>query len=324
MVCSKEALRLRHGDLDVTVVGTSDYWRGQIDTRALDHQSIIGVRRIDSGVVSWEELNGLTELLSSFLGWLNHCAAPVFHIKGYRKGRLVYRAYDLHPHVTVQRDAFSWFPWSGVTESNGKGLRREFYADLLQRLLDGFARVWDDNRVNRGTFHVALQLLRGGDKGGPRSRPSVAYLRDAFTACAILERMLTGMSDESGRHAQIARCLNEVRVEDKLPGLDNRNLDFAVSEHGQLWWARTNNRVVEEEKARATMRRPLANVENWLLHLDDPSNAEKLLNLGVPVQQYMVDVCIWLADLMLMKVVGYNGWYFNRISMRTDRVPWAP
>ena len=322
-VWSTEALRLRHADFDVTVVGTSDYWRRLIDTRALDHQSIVGVRRVDGGVVSWEDLNCLTELLSSFLGWLNHYAAPVFHIKGYRKGRLVYRAYDLHPHVTVQRDAFSWFPSSGVTEPNDQRLRREFYANLLQDLFNGFARVWDDNRANQGTFHIALQLLRGGDKGGPRSRPSVAYLRDAFTACAILERMLTGMSDESGRQAQIARCLNEIRVEDKLPGLDNKNLDFAVSEHPQLWWARTNNRVVEEEMGRATMSRPLANIENWLLHLDDPSNAERLLSLGTPVQQYLVDVCIWLADLMLMKVVGYNGWYFNRLSMQAERVPWA-
>lgn len=322
-IWSAEALRLRHEDFDVMVVGTSDYWRRLVDMRALDHESIVGVRRIDGGVVSWEDLNSLTELLANFLGWMNHCAAPVFHIRGYRKGRLVYRAYDLHPHVTVQRDAFSWFPSRGVTEPNGQRLRREFYADLLQDLLNGFAKVWEDNRANQGTFHIALQLLRGGDKGGLRSRPSVGYLRDTFTACAILERMLTGMSDESGRQAQIARCLNEVRVEDKLPGLDNENFDFAIYEHSQLWSTRMNDRVLEEEMGRATMSRPLANMENWLLHLDNPSNAEKLLGLGTPVQQYMVDVCIWLADLMLMKVVGYKGWYFNRLSMEAERVPWA-
>ena len=322
-VWSTEALRLRHGDFDIRIVGTSGYWRRLIDTRALDHQSIVGIRRVGGGVVSWEDLSRLTELLSSFLGWLNHCAAPVFHVKGYRRGRLVYRGYDLHPYVTVQRDAFTWFPSSGVTESDGQRVRREFYANLLQDLLSGFARVWDDNRANEGTFHIALQLLRGGDKGGPRSRPSVAYLRDAFTACAMLERMLSGRSDESGRQAQIARCLDEVCVEDKLPGLDNGNVDFAVSEHPQLWWARMNNRVVEEEMGRVTMSRPLANIENWLLHLEDPSNAERLLGLGTPVQQYMVSVCIWLADLMLMRVVDYNGWYFNRLSMQAERVPWT-
>ncbi len=322
-VWSAEALRLRQADFDVTVVGTSDYWRRLINTRSLDHQSIVGVRRVDGGVVSWEDMNCLTELLSSFLGWLNHCAAPVFHIKGYRKGRLIYRAYDIHPHATVKRDAFSWFPSRGVNASNGQRIRREFYADLLQDLLNGFARVWDDNRANNGTFHIALQLLRGGDRGGPRSRPSVAYLRDAFTACAILERMLTGRSSQSGRPAQIARCLKQVRVVDKLPGLDKKNLDFAVHMHPELWWAWRKKRVVEEEKVRATMSRPLANIENWLLHMDEPSNAKRLLSLGTPVQQYMVDVSIWLADLMLMKVVGYNGWYFNRLSMEAERVPWA-
>ena len=322
-VWSSEALRLQYADFDVTVVGTSDYWRRLVDTRALGHKSIVGARRTDGAVVSWEDLNDLTELFSNFLGWLNHCAAPVFHMKGYRKGRLVYRAYDLHPHATVQRDPFSWLPSNGVNEHNGEGLRQDFYVEQLQDLLNGFARVWDDNRADKGTFHIALQLLRGGDKGGPRSGPSVAYLRDAFTACTILERMLTGACDKSGRKAQIARCLKEVRVDDKLPGLDNENLGFAVSKHTTLWSTRKNDRVVEEEKRRVTLSRPLANMENWLLHLDDPSNAERLLGLGTPVQQYMVDVAIWLADLMLMKVVGYDGWYFNRISMRAERVPWA-
>ena len=191
---STEALRLRYCDLEIMVVGTSNYWRRLVDIRALNHESIVGVQRTDGGVLSWEELNDLTQLLSNFLGWLNHCAAPVFQIKCYRKGRLVYRGYDLHPHATVQRDSYSWFPSHGAKELDSQELGGDFYADLLQDLFNGFAKVWDDNRANNGTFHVALQLLRGGDRGGPRSRPSVGYLRDAFTACAILERMLTGKS----------------------------------------------------------------------------------------------------------------------------------
>lgn len=71
------------------------------------------------------------------------------------------------------------------------------------------------------------------------------------------------------------------------------------------------------------MSRPLANVENWLLHLDEPSNAERLLDLGTPVQQYMLEVSVWLADLMLMRMVDYNGWYFNRLSLDAEKVPWT-
>ena len=320
---STEALRLRHGDLDVTFVGTSGYWRSLVDTRALNHESIVGVQRADGGVVSWEELNDLTELLSNFLGWINHCAAPVFHIKGYRNGRLVYRAYDLHPHATVQRDAFSWLPTHGVRAPDSQETRRDFYANLLQDLLNGFAKAWDENRKNKGTFHIALQLLRSGDKGGPRTRPSIGYLRDTFTACAILERMLTGTSGRTDRQSQVARCLSEVGVEDKLPGLDQEHREFLVREHPELWWAWTSKRIVEEEKERTTMSRPFANVENWLLHMDERSNAERLLGLGSPLQRYMVQISIWLADLMLMKAVGYNGWFFNRLSMQTERVPWA-
>ena len=318
-----EALRLRHGGLEVTVVGTSDYWRKLVDPRTIRHESIVGVRREGGGPLPWRDLDDFTCLLSNFLGWLNHCAAPVFHIKGYRQGRFVYRGYDLHPHATVQRDSFSWFPWRGVKDGDGTEAQGDIYANLMQGLIDGFAKAWDENRKNKGTFHIALQLLRGGTKGGPRSRPSIGYLRDAFMACAILERMLTGKSSESGRQAQIARCLKEIGVEDRLPALEKEELDFAVRERPHLWWAVKQKRILEDERTRATMSRPLANIENWLLHLDDPQNSKMLLGLGTPVQRYMVEVSIWLADLMLMKVVGYNGWYFNRLSMEAEKVPWA-
>lgn len=62
---------------------------------------------------------------------------------------------------------------------------QEIDSAVYEDLLNGFARMWEDNRANKGTFHIALQLLRGGDKGWPRSRPSVTYLRNAFTACAF-------------------------------------------------------------------------------------------------------------------------------------------
>ena len=317
-----EASRLRHGGLEVTVVGTSRYWRKLVDTRMIQHRSIVGVRPEGGGLLPWKDLYDFTYLLTNFLGWLNHCAAPVFHVKGYRGGRLVYRGYDLHPHATVQRDSFSWFPEGGVR--GGIEAQGDVYAELMQDLLDGFATVWEESRKNRGTFHIALQLLRGESKGGPQSAPSVGYLRDTFTACAILERMLTGKSDESGRQAQIARCLEAIEVEDRLPGLQREQLDFAVRERPQMWWAKKQQRVVEDERAQATMSRPLANVDNWLLHLEDPQNAQRLLDLGTPVQQYLVNVSIWLADLMLMKIVGYNGWYFSRLSMEAEKVPWVP
>ena len=118
-----KALRLRYRDLEVTVVGTSDYWRKLVDTQTLYHKSIVGVRRVGGGDLPWQDLNEFTYLLSNFLGWLNHCAAPVFHLKAYRRGRLVYRGYDLYPHPTVQRDSFSWFPDSASRTATGKRLR---------------------------------------------------------------------------------------------------------------------------------------------------------------------------------------------------------
>ena len=45
-----------------------------------------------------------------------------------------------------------------------------------------------------------------------------------------------------------------------------------------------------------------------------------LLSLPTPIQHYLVEVSIWLADLMLLKVVGYQGPYLNRLTGESEVV----
>lgn len=51
-VWSTNTLGLGQADIYVTTVSRSDYFGRLIETRALDHQSIVGVRRIDGGAMS--------------------------------------------------------------------------------------------------------------------------------------------------------------------------------------------------------------------------------------------------------------------------------
>ena len=156
---STGALRLHHEDIEITFVSTSNYWRKMVDLRVLDQDAIVGVRRLDHGLLKWHELDRVALLLSNFLGWINHCASPVFHIKGYRKGTLVYKGFNLQPYATVPRDAFSWLPVFGPNGEKGT------QADLVQGLLNGFARVWAQNAEDKGVFHIALEMLRSRSKG---------------------------------------------------------------------------------------------------------------------------------------------------------------
>ena len=318
---TSKALRLYQGDIEITFVGTSAYWEGLVE--GLQHDLIAGVRKKDGGVLPWGDVNRTIGLLGEFLGWLNNCVSPVFHVKGYRKGRLVYRGYNLHPRPTVQRDRFSWFPRRGI-EDDARN-RPDIYADLLQELLDGFAETWEMNREAKGTFHIALQFLRSKEKGHPGGAPSLLYLRDAFTACAILEQILGKDDPGSGREAQIARCLKKLNIPNRLPGIEGKEVEFLIRERENLWWAgKPGERLIQEgERKKAIVSRPLANIENALLHIDDSENAKMLLGLGDQIQAYFVEVSVWLADLMLMKVVGYQGWYFDRLIRKTQRVPWA-
>ena len=312
---SYSTLRLQQQGIEITFVATSRYWRKLVHRTMLQHDSIIGLRRLDDGVLEWDDFNRVVALLSNFLGWINHCRSPVFHIKGYRKGKLVYNGYDLYPHPTVRRDAFSWLPRSGQKNRIGS------QAGQLQRLLDGFANAWTKNEEDRGVFHIALQMLASHSKGSPRHAAAIGYMRDTYGACSILIGMLIGATGTRTRRDVIWNCLKEIGVNDELP-LESRNArDYILRENPELWWGKNRDDILEDEKG--TLSRAIANVENWLLHIDDPKNSAMLLGLPRWVQQYLVEVSIWLADLMILRVVGYDGWYFNRLARKTELVPWV-
>ena len=181
---SSHALRLHYGDLEIIFAGTSEYWKRLVARHTLQHDSIVGVRKSKGRPMTWDEFNDVAALLSNFLGWINHCVSPVFHVKAYKKGRLVYRGYDLYPHATIQRDEFSWLPLFGPENEHGVNAGRR--ADNVQDLLNTFVQVWDKNIAKRGVFHLALQMLRSREKGSPKDKPAIGYMRDTFTACDIL------------------------------------------------------------------------------------------------------------------------------------------
>ena len=316
---SGSALRLCHGELEISLVPSSIYWKRLVDRSSLHHDSIIGIRRHDGGILSWREFNVVTSLLSYFIGWINHCTSPIFHIKAYRRGRLVYRGYKVHPHATVHRSGSSWLPRFALEDADGN---TGIHAEMVEHALTAFAKAWDTNANNNGTLHIALQLLRSQEKGTRQADPSLLYLRDAFGAISIIVGMLVGPNPSRGRHQTMLESLAQVKVPDRLP-LKNWRAELATN-HTDLWRAANLGRQVQQREVQnATLSRPLANVENWLLHIDDPKNARYLLTLPGPVQEYFLKVAIWLADLMVLKVIDYEGTYFNRLTGKTECVPWV-
>ena len=309
-VWSSTALRIGYDGFEITFCQTSAYWKKLVDRRSLRHQMVVGIRSTSGGVMDWDRVNEVTCLLSDFVGWVNHCASPVFHVKAYRRGRLVYCGYDLHPHPTVQRDSVPWLP-AGA----GQGHR-----DVVERTFDAVCDTLNRNRRDRGVFHLVLQLLRSQERGSsPRSGPSLLYLRDTFGAVAILTSMLAGANSNRGRYDTMVQCVRQLGVPDELP-FENVRQELK-ERHPDLWWAKAQCRVQQKEWANGSLCRPMANVENWILHVDDPTNAERLISLA-HYQGYFVEVSIWLADLMLMKVVGHRGTYFNRLTGQEESLPW--
>ena len=305
-------LRISHRGYEICFGPTSKYWKELVDLRTLFHDTIVGVRKRDREVITWNEFNQLKDVLENFIGWVNHCVSPVYHVKAYREGRLAYRGYSLHPHPTRARDRFSWLPTFSQDHA-------ERFDGMVEQALEAFAVRWETSRENDDFFHLALRMLRSEERGVPGSRPSTLYLRDAFGAMAILTSMLVGSEPSRGRHDTVVQCLKKLNLADRIPGARGRKR--LSQEFSELWRTREGD-VKEEERKRGTLARPLSNVENWLLHLEDFENAKRLLGLGDQGQAYFVQVSIWLADLMLMRVVGYSGDYHNRLTGQTEPVPW--
>ena len=310
---STHSVQLRHRGFEMNIVQTSNYWQTFVDRDSLQHDSIAGVRRLDGGALDWNDLKRLVLNLQSFIGWINHCVSPVAHVKGYRKGKLVYRRYDLYPHPTIQRDGFSWLPRS---DFDGRA--------PVQELFDRFVDAWENQERNNGTLHIVLQKLGSRQKGSPSQKPSIEYFRDTFLAHSMLEAILSGRGGlGGGRDGRTKKCLKATGVKDVLPVLDADSLDV-VKEQASLWEVgKQERRINEEERDRETLSRPLANIATWMAHFDDPEMAEKMMAIPNSVQQYLLEVSIWLADLMLLKVVGFNGRYFNRLTREVELVPWC-
>ena len=308
------ALQIYREHLEITFVRTSRHWRKLVNEKELQHDMIVGIRNSDKSALKWDEVNRVVWLLSYFLGWINHCSAPPFHIKGYWKGNLVYKGYNLHTNPTIPRDEFSWLP------SFNPDSQRHAYADQIEELLTGFSATWVKNEEKNGIFHIALQMLRSHSKGSPRDQAPLIYLRNAFCACSILLNMLPNPSKNGGRLKIIRKSLQEIGVGDKLPVQSQDEFNYLKRECRDLWSCR-HGKIKENEIG--MLSRPLTNVENWLIHVDEPNNADRLLKLGGSIQLRFVEISTWLADLMILKVVGYRGKYFNRLTRKTEVVPWA-
>ena len=319
---SSHALRIYLDNLEITFVQSSRYWRRLVDPR-LECDTIVGLRRCDQAVLGWDEINLTATLISRFLGWVNHCAAPIFHVKGYRQGKVVYREYNVNPYATVPRDTFSWLPEFPAED------KPEAHAHLVEDLLRRFAAKWQRNSEEKGIFHIALQFLRSPSKGPPGHGPAIGYLRDTFTACAILSRMPdTDAKEDLKRIEVMQRCIEQqLCLEDELPMNDSYERHNFAQRYPDLWRKRGQKGMVgeiqEAAQQRCTLSHPLTNMMNWLLHLDEQHNAKMLLDLPNAIQKYLVEVSVWLSDLMILKTIGYQGLYANRLTGQTERVPWS-
>ena len=192
-VLNSQVLKIEYNDLLIIIAPTNRYWSKYFDVNT-GHQSIGGIRSLRGEVLDWNCVNETLTMLQSFLGWINHCRSPVTVVRGYRRRKLVYRGFRVRPDVSSPRDRYSWLPWHLDPEKDSE---YRSHGMSVQALFHNFARTWDRNVAENGTFHLALQFLRSNERGALRNKPSILYFQHCFTALGISLR-----DDESMRRGK--------------------------------------------------------------------------------------------------------------------------
>ena len=303
-------LRLLWRDVEIIITDTNRYWKAALDFELTHDAAVMGMRKRSGGVLSWQDVDEVLPLMEEFIGWIGRCKVTIPHVRGYRARRVVYKGWRVRTHAATPA-AQSWLPVFNHPDMSAM-------IDV-QGLFNGFARAWTDNAERKGTLHLALQCLRGKERPLGRETASIMYLDHVVRACFLLLREFRDPDDtgKDSNYQKFRRCCAELSIPDLDPWWDD-NVEVP-KEHHWLWQDR-GTRVAEL----GSLSRALANLRNALVHIDNDRHADRVMSLPSVVQQHLTESALWLAELLMLKVVGYDGAYYNRITMRTETVPWVP
>lgn len=312
---ASSVLRLVRGDVEIIIAESNGYWRQFFDQEC-GHDRVLGLRSRTKQCLAWDDINATLDVMGHFLGWVGSCMTPFTQIRAYRKGRVVLREWNVTPCATPPV-AVGWMPMSNINQQ--ASLSAE-----VQALFDGFEKAWTTNKEKRsGTLHLALQYRRSKTKPVHGDDVvSVMHLHHAVTACWLLLAQLAPLGN-IGSARKMSECLKLMGIPDVMP-VGGREAALLREKHSWIWGRGRRGKLDREAIGTKCMSLPLANVRDKVIHIDEHDNALKIMDLPTPFQHLVVEVYMWLADLLMLKIVEYNGVYHNRINGRTEMVPWAP
>ena len=81
-----------------------------------------------------------------------------------------------------------------------------------------------------------------------------------------------------------------------------------VKKHRELWFEGQGEIAgLDNDSCRnMEMSKQLSKITNRLLHMDERANADRLPSLPGGVQNYLLDIAVWLADLLDLAAAGLN------------------
>jgi hypothetical protein len=211
----------------------------------------------------------------------------------------------------------AWESWAAGRTSSGKpvmGALDLAHASTVQEALTAFSLRWQEPEW-KSALSWALMLYVEAHNGTPGIEVSTVLAQSAMELLASFwirrhrTRLVRGKSSPKSSADKIALVIRDCGVEDSIPPRLPELLRIAKKEG----WKNGPSAIAEPR--------------NYLVH-GNHQNTEILDRTSTDARGDAWLLSLWYLDLMLLRVLGYNGAYSNRL--RTDRitgtvdpVPWS-
>jgi hypothetical protein len=250
--------------------------------------------------IHYNELQDIFHCFNTFLWFLNGRRSSALFIQGLFKDNLIWTDYS-HYTVDIFKSVQSW-PSRGPTEN-------------FDSIWKNFTELWkDDDNKNFLTSSIHWYLESNGYTGY-----SEGSLIMAQTALELIYNwwIIERKKIIAGKDSENICASNKIRL--LLSQLD---ISYLIPEAFEdlKKYADDSQEIIDGPEA-------IVQIRNAIVH-SQQEKRRKLTSIGTMAKYQALQLSIWYVEMALLKILDYNGKYFNRCSkakwasQAEEFVPW--
>jgi len=247
------------------------------------------------GAISFEEFKQIHFGLSNFLFFINgRRTAPIFS-KGIHDGETLWTDYSAF-NVDQYKNVSSWteFQWF----------------DDISYIWQNYLTLWK-NQNDKDFLNTVIHWYVEANSNAAYVEGSIILAQTALELIynwLIIERkkLIIGNDAENiSASNKIRLILSELRIDSTIPSQYIELTNFSQQ---------ANAEYIDAPEV-------LTKVRNALIHGQEKKRRD-LMNMDTQAKYQALQVALWYIELAILKILKYEGRYWNRAMQQNDIVPW--